>query len=401
MGKIKEFFSKRLGEPSLRRSFLLYVPICFILSFAGAFGIGVGTNYLQDIYSSYADKKLSYEARNDEPKIEFFYDENGEMKIGYILEKRDYGAVYFIISSAQYILIPAWVLLCLWLTGRAFYARELREPIDTLMAAAKKISENQLDFEVYYYKQNELGKLCTAVNDMRRALFESNRELWRSLEERKRLNAAFSHDLRTPLTVLKGYAEYLRKYTAEGKISSEKSAEILLKMNGQIDRLERYAQKMSSMQSLDNIVPEPSDVPAERLRENLLEAGKFSAGTLDFSLDFYAEADTVFCDAELVMQVYENLVSNAAVYAKSAVKTVCRAEKGGELILTVRDDGCGFSEDALKRCTEPFFRGKSGGSEHFGLGLYICRVICGKCGGSVVPANENGGKITAEFIFQK
>lgn len=400
MGTIKKFFRKRLGEPSLRRSFLLYVPICFILSFAGAFGIGVGTNYLQDLYSSYADKKLYYEVRNDEPQIEFFYDENGEMHMGYV-KNRDYGAVYFIISSAQYILIPAWVLLCLWLTGRAFYARELKEPIDTLMDASQKISENQLDFEVYYYKQNELGKLCTAVNDMRRALFESNRELWRSLEERKRLNAAFSHDLRTPLTVLKGYAEYLRKYTAEGKISSEKSAEILLKMNGQIDRLERYAQKMSSMQSLDNIVPEPSDVPAERLRENLLEAGKFSAGTLDFSLDFYAEENTVFCDAELVMQVYENLVSNAAVYAKSAVKTVCRSEKSGALILTVKDDGCGFSEDALKRCTEPFFRGGSGGSEHFGLGLYICRVICGKCGGSVVPANENGGKITAEFIFQK
>lgn len=400
MGKIKNYFREKLGEPSIKKSFLLYVPICFILSLAGAFGIGMGTNYLQDLYRSYADNKLYGEARENTPKIEIFYDKNDVMHMAYTADKRDYGAVYFIISSTQYILIPAWVLLCLWLTGRAFYARELREPIDTLMDAAKKISENQLDFEVYYYKQNELGRLCTAVNDMRRALFESNRELWRSLEERKRLNAAFSHDLRTPLTVLKGYAEYLQKYAPEGKISGEKSAEILLKMNGQIDRLERYTQKMSSMQSLDNIVPEPSDVSAEKLREGLSEAGRFSAGTLDFSFDFYAEADTVFCDEELVMQVYENLVSNAARYAKSSIKAAFRAENGS-LILTVRDDGAGFSADALKKCTEPFFRSEKSGAEHFGLGLYICRVICGKCGGSVIPSNENGGKLTAEFFFQK
>lgn len=401
MGKIKKLFSKKMGEPSLKRSFLLYAPICFILSFAGAFGIGVGTNYLQDLYQSYADKNaLYYEAKYDAPQAKIFYDEYGELRTGYIYEKRNYGVVYFIISNAQVVLIPAWVTLCLLLTGRAFYARELKEPIDTLMDAAKKISENQLDFEVYYYKQNELGKLCTSVNDMRRALFESNRELWRSLEERKRLNAAFSHDLRTPLTVLKGYAEYLRKYAAEGRISGEKSAEILSKMNGQIDRLERYTQKMSSMQSLSNIVPEPREVSAEELRESLLETGRFSAGNTQFSLDFYAENGTVFCDPELVMQVYENLVSNAARYAEGCVKAVFRAERDA-VILTVKDDGCGFSEDALRKCTEPFFRSEKGGAEHFGLGLYICRVICGKCGGSVIPANENGGKITAEFIFQK
>ena len=89
---------------------------------------------------------------------------------------------------------------------------------------------------------------------MRSALYESNRQLWRSLEERKRLNAAFSHDLRTPLTVLRGYADFLEKYIPGGRIPEKKLLEVLGMMNGQIVRLEHYTQKMSA----SVLKPQPS-----------------------------------------------------------------------------------------------------------------------------------------------
>ncbi len=67
--------------------------------------------------------------------------------------------------------------------------------------------------------------LCMAFDEMRQTLYENNREMWRSLEERKRLNSAFSHDLRTPLTVLRGYTDFLEKYIPSGKVSEQKLLE--------------------------------------------------------------------------------------------------------------------------------------------------------------------------------
>lgn len=106
-------------------------------------------------------------------------------------------------------------IFCIAVTSVLFYKRQLQEPITILDHAAGKIAENNLDFKIIYDKEDELGKLCVSFEKMRQALQESNEEMWRQMEERKRLNAAFAHDLRTPLTVLKGQVELLRKYAAE------------------------------------------------------------------------------------------------------------------------------------------------------------------------------------------
>jgi len=108
------------------------------------------------------------------------------------------------------------------MSGVIFYERELKRPFSILRKASERISENDLDFEIWYEKKNELGQLCSDFEGMRSALYESNREMWRSLEERKRLNSAFSHDLRTPLTVLRGYTDYLGKYVPEAKSARKK-----------------------------------------------------------------------------------------------------------------------------------------------------------------------------------
>ncbi len=105
-------------------------------------------------------------------------------------------------------------------------------------------------------------------------------------------------------------------------------------------------------------------------------------------------------DAGLIVRVYENLVSNAARYAEARVTAVCTVYED-MLSLSVSDDGRGFSPEALKQGTKPFFRGEKDSSEHFGLGLYICRVICGKCGGSLTLSNIGGGNVTAEFSLKK
>ncbi|MCM1022578.1 MAG: HAMP domain-containing histidine kinase [Prevotella sp.] len=404
MGKVKM-------RKSLKWSFFLYLPICAALSFAGAFGIGVGTNHVQDWYrGKYANAETG---SSSYPNVKIYVDEDGNVCTMYNTERtvfdRAHKNVYFIISNAQVILIPLWVIFCVGLSGAVFYERELKKPFAVLMNASKRISENDLDFEIRYEKRNELGQLCSAFEEMRSALYENNREMWRSLEERKRLNSAFSHDLRTPLTVLKGYAEYLEKYVPEGKIDREKTLSVVSSMRKQITRLERYTAGMSGAQKLEDISPEPCHIPAEELKESLEAAGKTiceSCGNKEFSFDFRCESQTVFADGGLIVRVWENLVSNAARYAESRVRAVC-AVCDDMLSVTVGDDGKGFSPEALRQAAKPFFREEifpqeifpkeKDSSEHFGLGLYICNVICGKCGGKLTLFNTDGGNVTAEF----
>lgn len=381
---------------------LWYLPICVVAALFGSFLIGDVTNELQVWYrNDHDDAILSTNAY-----YEIHYTEDGQKRITYLdsygndvtKEMQKYQNVYWMISNAQMLIIPAWVLLCIATAGVIFYNRELREPIDILLDASKRIADNELDFKVEYKKQNELGMLCTAFDEMRSSLYENNREMWRSLEERKRLNSAFSHDLRTPLTVLRGYADFLEKYVPDGKISEEKLMSVISMMNGQISRLEHYTQKMNTVQKLEDIVPNNSCVPAEDLAAMFVETGKLICGD-GFSMNAVLDSQTLYIDAELVMQVYENLVSNAARYAKSTVTVECEVSEN-MLRITVCDDGGGFSDEALKNASQPFFRDeKEPDKLHFGLGLYICRILCEKCGGELAVDNFNdGGRSTAKFF---
>lgn len=108
------------------------------------------------------------------------------------------------VLSIVQILLPIVIYICaLFLSASMFYRLKLREPIEALAKGADRIIDNDLDFEMEAGAEDELGQLCTAFETMRKTLLANNRELWRQAEERRRLNAAFAHDLRNPVTVLK------------------------------------------------------------------------------------------------------------------------------------------------------------------------------------------------------
>lgn len=363
MGKIKR---KSL---SLKWSMMIYVPFCLPAALLGAAIIGFRSNDLQIWYQS-----------------------------NYPLSNMGFLSTYWFISYAQMLLIPAWVMFCIAVTGFIFYSRELKQPINILLDASRKIADNQLDFKVEYKKQNELGLLCTAFEDMRSALYENNLELWRSLEERKRLNSAFSHDLRTPLTVLRGYTDFLEKYIPDGKVTVDKLLSVITMMNGQISRLEHYTQKMNTLQKLEDIVPKIRSIPEETLFDHLLETGKMICGDM-FRMNGTPDHRNIAVDMELVMQVYENLIANAVRYAEKSV-TVNYSISENILEISVLDDGKGFTEEILRNAGQPFLRDtKEPDKTHFGLGLYICRILCEKCGGTLTVQNqEHGGMVTATFF---
>ncbi len=390
---------------SLKYSFFIYLLICFLFAFFGSMGIGLATNELQSWYKNLHSDVQLIPPPYDSPLYIFFEEEENHLDVKYIVTDsrpfadKKYVLIYFIISSAQFIIIPFWIFLNVALTGMIFYRHELKKPIEILLDASRKISENQLDFNIEYVKKNELGQLCTAFNNMRKALDKNNREMWHSLEERKRLNSAFSHDLRTPLTVLRGYNDFLEKYS--GKLTEEKTSEILFKMKEQINRLENYTYKMSALHKLEDIIPDIEELRTDILKENFAESGKYICTNKHLILNFKSDSDYLFIDKELIMEVYENILSNAERYADSKI-TVNISVIKNFLKITVQDDGMGFTDKALQSASEPFYRDeKKQNSMHFGLGLYICRIICEKCGGKLDISNtKTGGKVTAIFFCE-
>ncbi len=293
------------------------------------------------------------------------------------------------------------ILLAFLVDAWWFYRWKIKKPLAILNAASQKIAQNDLDFQVAVPTGDELGKLCQSFETMRASLEENNRSLWAAVEERKRLNAAFSHDLRTPLTVLQGYSDLLLDALPSGDLSPEKTVDTVLTMQRSLTKLQRYVESMNSLQRLEDLEPQKSTVPFSTLCAQLEETGKILRKEQRFHFASRGEGN-VFLDSELLFQVYENLLSNAGRYAKGNIWVTAERE-GTTLSLTVADDGPGFPPAALKRAAEPYYRADRSpnpeGELHFGLGLYLCRVLCQKHGGSLEIGNapEGGARITARF----
>lgn len=414
---------------SLKHALYYYFPICAILAYFGTMVIGHGTNYLQGWYAQqhqteeYVESTEGNIPHASDDTYELYIDETGTAHyvkwVNFKLENLSQRIIYATISYAQVILIPLWVLGCVGVSVWVFYKRELEKPIRVLLEASEKITDNCLDFKLESVKPNELGQLRDGFEKMREALYQNNQKTWRQLEERKRLNAAFTHDLRTPITVLKGYGEMLEKYVPEGRINQEKLVEILGMMNGQIERLENYVRKMSSLQRLEDMEPEQKPVELGALEEKLRAVchAMRQKDTEESLLEIFCVCrteGTFLLDEMLILEVCENLIANGVRYARQkleisvSVKTaeqirVVEGEDTSEYLeIMVVDDGPGFSPEALQHASDLFYREEGQPDRtHFGLGLYICRVICEKCGGSLTVGNgTSGGRVIAKFLTQ-
>ena len=291
-------------------------------------------------------------------------------------------------------------LACFILAGFVFYRSKIRKPLMLLTTSASRISENDLDFSIVYDRNDELGLLCKAFEKMRSALESNNREMWRQMNERKKLNAAFSHDLRTPLTVLEGHLGILQKYTPQGKLSADDVMQTYAAMAGQIERLKNYTSSMNTLQRLEDIPIARKQLAASDFIAKLNDTAEMICGDKKLSISDKTVSPNIHVDPEIVLQVFENLLSNAARYAKATI-TVQYAATHDIFSITVMDDGKGFDDTALKSATNPFYttEKKADSGQHLGLGLNICKILCERHNGSIVLSNgaTPGASVTVCF----
>lgn len=252
------------------------------------------------------------------------------------------------------------------------------------------IAENNLDFKISYKSQNELGKLCSSFDKMRITLQNKNFEMWRQLEERKQLNAAFSHDLRTPRQS-DMMVQYGDQMTAEKIISTAKV------MKKHINRLESYVDTMNNLQRLEDIPIDKRTTKVKDLISQLTSTGNALCINKQFTLlNNCPDEYEMNIDLDIVLEVYENLLSNAVRYAKKQV-SVSISTYQDSLSISICDDGKGFSDEDLQNATKPFYKSSTKNKVHFGMGLSIYKILCEKHVGYLKLSNNNGAAVKAVF----
>ncbi len=162
---------------------------------------------------------------------------------------------YFVSELCDF--LQTYAVLILSMAGSCaavflFYQNKLRKPMEELARGSKKIAENHLDFCISYENKDEMGELCREFERMREQLARNNQELWQTIEEEKMLRAAIAHDIRAPLSVLKGYQEMLMEYLPSEDIDMEQAMEMLTESGRQIERMDTFVETMRKLSSLEN-----------------------------------------------------------------------------------------------------------------------------------------------------
>lgn len=275
------------------------------------------------------------------------------------------------------------------LTSALFYRIKLKEPLAALQSGAERIIDQDLDFTLPPPPNaDELGQLCMVFEQMRQVLLENHRNLWRQMEERKRLNAAFAHDLRNPITVLQGTVKLLKNGIPD------KAA--LNRMETYTLRISQYIDTMSNIQRLEELPIHKSEVCLEDLAAELENTANLLAPQLSCSVT-KPDIKSVTLDRDLFMIAAENLIGNAARFAggRLSIDLIC---DGAFLTLSITDDGPGYPAKLLQNGPKPFGT-MDENAAHFGMGLYTCQILCQKHGGSLQLENPAGwgARATAQF----
>lgn len=271
-----------------------------------------------------------------------------------------------------------------------FYRRKLKQPLAVLTNAAEQIAGQNLDFEISYSCNDEMGDLCRSFEVMRTELYENYKTMWNMLEERRLMQASVAHDLRNPIAIIKGYAEYLEKGLEKGKMSREKTSHIAQNMGAAAKRLEQYTESVRFLNQSEEIRPTRKSVSASGLAEDIMEDLSLLAEKSGITLkaEKHLSDEEIQVDSALVYRILENIISNALRYAECEIDIDFSLEDT-KLFITVTDDGEGFSPEILNKEGKHLLVADKDG--HMGIGLSVSRLLCRKHGGSLELSNISGG----------
>ena len=310
----------------------------------------------------------------------------------------------------QNMLVAVIIILSTTALGLTWWIyRGVISPLDKLRTATRRIKEGNLDFSISAEGVSEIAELCQDFEDMRQRLKENAEEKIEFDRESKELISNISHDLKTPITAVKGYVEGIMDGVANTPEKMERYIKTIYNKANEMDRLINELTFYSKMDT--NKIPytfnkisvtEFFDDCAEDLKMEL------DSKNVEFSYSNYVEPEVlVIADAEQIKRVVNNIVSNSLKYT-SADKTRrinLRVKDVGDFIqVEIEDNGKGIAAKDLPNIFDRFYRTDSsrnsskGGS---GIGLSIVKKIMEDHGGKVwATSKENIGTVMY-FVLRK
>lgn len=384
---------EKIKNLSLRKTIIVYIGIALLVSFFSSAGImKAAYNIQQNVWKSYLTElelEKGYGNILEIPRVSNYEMSDMDTQVSEICD-----------------FLETWTVLLLSMAGCVaavilFYQHKISEPLRQLDYGSKMIAQNELDFSVDYQNKDEMGRLCTEFERMRKQLKDNNLKMWGMVEKEKAVRATIAHDIRTPLSTLKGYQEMLLEFIPEDKLGREKLLEILKDGMGQIDRLTEFVETMRQLSGLEERQVNGVKITQKELEAQLSQTATIMGKEFRKQYEFHgfekAEARIVV-DTTIIYEVYENLLSNAFRYAKQKVDIAVSREED-MLKITLIDDGKGFTEDMEKVTKAYFHANPTDDLQHFGLGLYISRIYCEKHGGKLLLGNteKSGAYAKARF----
>lgn len=319
------------------------------------------------------------------------------------LEPFDRTLIADILFSMIVILIITAVVLSIWLY------RSIQSPLTSLTNATENIRDGNLDFELKPEGDvEEIRSLFESFEEMRVRLKAANEEKIAFDEQNRELISNISHDLRTPITAVKGYCEGLIDGVADTPEKQERYIRTIYNKTIEMDRLINELSFYSKITT--NRIPYAfNEVNVRSFFDDAADELGMSLGAEGISFSYenaVPEEVSVIADVEQITRVLHNIISNAEKYTDKPEKKISLKVSlhGDEVVAVVSDNGKGIAARDLPNIFDRFYRtdssrnSRQGGS---GIGLSIVKKIIEDHGGRVWAQSVEGEGTTMYFALRR
>lgn len=315
----------------------------------------------------------------------------------------------FLVKFHPWLLLLLLIVLILTNGLISYYlSKNLINPLLTLKGATQKIKEGELNFKIETDRKDEIGELFQSFEEMRSKLKQSIELQLKYEENRKLLLSNISHDLKTPITSIKGYVEGIQDGIADNPEKMERYIKTIYKkandMDIMIDELFLFSKLDLRKIPFEFQVIDIISYIRECVEDMSFEYEK-EGMTIRFNHNHHSRLNAI-ADAEKLMRVFTNIIGNSVKYKEtdSGVVNISVQPSEDWVEVIIKDDGPGISKGDLPFIFDQFFRAdpsrnhQKGGS---GIGLAIARHIIEEHGGKIWVESEVNNGTAIHFTLKR
>lgn len=281
-----------------------------------------------------------------------------------------------IVVNALHLLFFLGMLGTCSLAYALWTAKRITGPLEQIAAAIQRMEEGKYSERLNIAAGYEFSVIQRRFNDMAESLEISEAENRRLQDGKRRMLADLSHDLKTPITTIQGYAKALELGIFDQEEKKEKCLDLIYKKATHVTELIDQIFNLTKLDRPDHpLMLEPVDI-AELLRETAAAFYEpFEEKDFQMMVDIPAEEVLTECDPSLIRRAISNLLSNALRHNPPGTQVSVRlVKKGNQLSMAIEDNGIGISDEMKAIIFDPFVRGDAARQEDGGTGLGLAIV---------------------------